>query len=82
MCGSDVLDEVFDCDPSLGEDVGDGSRCPGDEPSELGSLALAQHPPVRVARSIEPLIDPALIPVLHPPSQPIKASVQRNNQLR
>ena len=30
----------------------------------------------RVARSIELLLDPALLPVLRPPAQPIKTSVQ------
>lgn len=44
-------------------------------------LTLAQARLLRrtpyVARSIELLLDPALLPVLHPPPQPIKTPVQR-----
>lgn len=45
-------------------------------------LTLAQARLIRrtphVARSIELLLDPALLPVLRPPPQPIKTSVQRH----
>ena len=45
-------------------------------------LTLAQARLIRriphVARSIELLVDPALLPALRPPPQPIKTSVQRN----
>lgn len=45
-------------------------------------LTLAQarliHRTPYVARSIELLLDPALLPVLRPPPQPIKTSVQRH----
>ncbi|HLB23351.1 MAG TPA: MarR family transcriptional regulator [Dehalococcoidia bacterium] len=44
-------------------------------------LTLAQARLIRrtphVARSIELLVDPALLPVLHPRQQPIKTPVQR-----
>ena len=44
-------------------------------------LTLAQARLIRrapgVARSIELLVDPALLPVLRPPPQPIKTSVHR-----
>ncbi len=45
-------------------------------------LTLAQAGLIRrspgVARSIEVLVDPELLPALHSPSQPIKITVQRN----
>ncbi len=45
-------------------------------------VTLAQAGLIRrtpgVARSIELLLDPALLPVLRPPRQPIKTSVQGN----
>ena len=43
----------------------------------LAHAALIRRTPY-VARSIELLLDPALLPVLRPPSQPIKTSVQRH----
>ena len=36
------------------------------------------HRTPHVARSIELLLDPALLPVLRPPAQPINTSVQRH----
>jgi DNA-binding MarR family transcriptional regulator len=43
----------------------------------LAAARLIRRTP-GVARSIELLLDPALLPVLHSPSQPIKTSVQRH----
>lgn len=43
----------------------------------LAEAGLIRRTP-RVARSIELLLDPVLLPVLRPPPQPIKTSVQRN----
>ena len=41
----------------------------------LAHAGLIRRTP-HVARSIELLLDPALLPVLRPPAQPIKTSVQ------
>lgn len=43
----------------------------------LAQAGLIRRTP-RVARSIELLLDPALLPALRPPAQPIKTSVQRH----
>lgn len=43
----------------------------------LAQAGLIRRTP-RVARSIELLLDPALLPALRPPPQPIKSTVQRH----